>query len=424
MSTTPAGHSLATDKAPSVMLPLRYMAVAVVDLAFLATLLVFLASDLVGAYFTPHVLAFTHLATLGWISMTMMGALYQLVPVALGVRIFSEKIAELQFWIFGAGVAALALGFWYWNILTLIVAGTLLIVAVALFLFNMLRTLTRVTQWNISGLYIANALIYFGAVTVVGGMLILNKPLQFLATPEYAALAAHVHLAAVGWVTLTIAGASYRLIPMFGVVHDPSERAGRIALALINVGLIGLFFALWSDTGAFSVLACGAIVAIGIAVYIVDIVKILRARLRKHDIGMRHFEIALIYFVAASVYGIGAALNLWSFLPYGAAPMIYALLAFGGWITLTIMGMLHKIVPFLVWINKYSPRIGKERVPLLRDMFSERIGNFALGLFNIGLLAEVGAVIAQSAEIARVGAVVLATGVYLFAFNILSTLRK
>jgi len=40
--------------------------------------------DILASYhYGPHVLAVTHLFTLGWITTIIMGAMYQLVPVAL-----------------------------------------------------------------------------------------------------------------------------------------------------------------------------------------------------------------------------------------------------------------------------------------------------------------------------------------------------
>ena len=42
------------------------------------------------------------------------------------------------------------------------------------------------------------------------------------------------------------------------------------------------------------------------------------------------------------------------------AALAYAVVAFGGWISLTIVGMMLKIVPFLVWYRTYAPRAGRE----------------------------------------------------------------
>src|SRR4029450_2991529 len=53
-----------------------------------------LAPELSGHYYHPQVLALTHTITLGWITMAIMGAPYQLVPVVLERPIWSERIAR------------------------------------------------------------------------------------------------------------------------------------------------------------------------------------------------------------------------------------------------------------------------------------------------------------------------------------------
>jgi hypothetical protein len=40
----------------------------------------------------------------------------------------------------------------------------------------------------------------------------------------------------------------------------------------------------------------------------------------------------------------------------------------GGWASLTIAGMILKIVPFLVWYRAYGPHVGRARVPTLASL--------------------------------------------------------
>jgi hypothetical protein len=49
---------------------------------------------------------------------------------------------------------------------------------------------------------------------------------------------------------------------------------------------------------------------------------------------------------------------------------VYGLLALLGLVGLAILGMLYKIVPFLVWFHSYSRQIGRAKVPALADMYS------------------------------------------------------
>src|SRR2546429_6280878 len=55
-----------------------------------------------GAYESFPVLAATHVATLGWATMTIMGAAMQMAPVLLGARVKGERTIPGQYALFTA----------------------------------------------------------------------------------------------------------------------------------------------------------------------------------------------------------------------------------------------------------------------------------------------------------------------------------
>ena len=50
-----------------------------------------------------------------------------------------------------------------------------------------------------------------------------------------------------------------------------------------------------------------------------------------------------------------------------------------------MLGYLYKIVPFLVWTHKYSEKVGKEKVPTLKEMMNEKLGVILYRLFTISI---------------------------------------
>jgi hypothetical protein len=50
---------------------------------------------------------------------------------------------------------------------------------------------------------------------------------------------------------------------------------------------------------------------------------------------------------------------------------LYGFLGFAGVISFAIIGMLYKILPFLVWFKSYSRQVGRAQVPSLSDLYSE-----------------------------------------------------
>ena len=63
--------------------PLPFLLAGVCGAALFGVLLPWVAPDAARAPDFPHVLALVHTATLGWLTMIIMGATYQLVPVIL-----------------------------------------------------------------------------------------------------------------------------------------------------------------------------------------------------------------------------------------------------------------------------------------------------------------------------------------------------
>jgi len=49
------------------------------------------------------------------------------------------------------------------------------------------------------------------------------------------------------------------------------------------------------------------------------------------------------------------------------------------WVTLTIFGGMYHIVPMLIWIEKYGGKIGKEKIPSVKEMYDEKHANNVFG---------------------------------------------
>ena len=92
---------------PSPTLPLAYFAAAHVCLALALAALAIEPEIAAVFYYHQKVLALVHLVTLGFISGSILGALYIVVPLAFGVPMRATRfdgVAWLSFW---AGVAGM-----------------------------------------------------------------------------------------------------------------------------------------------------------------------------------------------------------------------------------------------------------------------------------------------------------------------------
>src|SRR5690606_15071575 len=81
----PSGGMLAGRNAPALDLPARFVATGLAWLVVAASVMPWALPRLPGGFYHSTVLALVHTFALGFIGNIIVGAAYQLVPVALGV---------------------------------------------------------------------------------------------------------------------------------------------------------------------------------------------------------------------------------------------------------------------------------------------------------------------------------------------------
>ena len=89
---------------PSLWLPLRYLITGQVSLLLAIALALLRAEDLVDFYYQGHLLAITHLITLGWITTTIMGASFLVAPLIFSAPLYSERLGRWQFPLLAVGL--------------------------------------------------------------------------------------------------------------------------------------------------------------------------------------------------------------------------------------------------------------------------------------------------------------------------------
>ena len=97
---------------------------------------------------------------------------------------------------------------------------------------------------------------------------------------------------------------------------------------------------------------------------------------------------------------------------------VYGFLAFIGVVTFAILGMLYKIVPFLVWFASYSGAIGRGRVPSLTDLYSPALQSVGYWLFLAGVVGTAVATTLDHEVAVRSGCAVLLASVAVFVVNV------
>ena len=429
--------------APSVTLPLRFMVAGMLALFVGVSLLVLRPAMLATYHYNQYVIAATHLFVLGWICTIVMGAMYQLVPVALETKLYSEKLAAWQFAFHLVGFTGMVWMFWTWNMKQVGHFGSVLLVGVGLFVYNIARTLLRVLRWNVIATAVASALVWLSLAVSVGLTLAVGKcsyeaasgpasggPLgvflhglkaiaAFTARfDQIGAMHAHAHLGVVGVFIMLIVGISYKLVPMFTLSDIQSPRRARASVTLLNAGLLGVFVAILLRHPL--KFAFALLVVAGLACYGLEIVAILRARKRRSlDWGLKSFLTAISLLAPLSILALVLS---WPGLPLttltGRLENVYGFLGLAGVVSFAIMGMCYKIIPFLVWYGSYSTQIGLRKVPSLADLYSPGLQAAGYWAYLAGLAATTIAILLGNAAAVTGACVLLALSLATLALNV------
>lgn len=332
----------------------------------------------------PATLVLVHLVAIGWLSLTMCGALGQFIPVLTGKPLLSDRLSLPVLVLLVAGLIALVLGFLRldgrvrFELPFLSVAALLLSAGITLMISNFAYTLWRARPLGLSARFVAVGLATIGAAATFGTIfaLVLDQMIAgrvFLLT-HAGALPIHIIAGLGGWLTITAMGVSYRLLTMFMLAPDIDDARARLPLWCASGAL-----AVTVGGGLAAVLGGGALVAVlkaalilaiaALAMYGRDVLQLYRTRGRRAlELNSRMAGVALVNLaLSAMLWVVIAAIGRFS--EYIAA--VIFIFTFG-WLSGLMLAQMYKIIAFLTWLEVYGPVLGKTPTPRVQDLVAER----------------------------------------------------
>lgn len=336
-------------------------------------------ADPVASPRAPETLIAVHLIVIGWLSLMMLGALYQFVPVMTNSPLFSQRLPIIAFVAIVIGLAGMVAGFAALggadgvSLHCLPLGGALVLTGFVLGAFNIAATLWRAYPFPIQTTFVAIGL---GFLLLTGSLglcfalaLALPSPPALLVGLLHEGLAAHIAAGLGGWFTLTAMGVSYRLLSMFMLAPEEASGATYAALTLTPLGLLVAIMAVFFGMGDGIAGVIGAVMAAaGIGFYLFDIAKLYRIRKRRHLELNSIAAAAAIGCLAFTILAAAAAVVTDHFARYETA---LAYLFIFGWLSGLGLSQLYKIVPFMTWLEVFGKRLGKGPVPRVQDLVVE-----------------------------------------------------
>lgn len=374
--------SLSLEQAPPISIPLRFFFTAPM-FGMVAGMLVMVAgADMAVSRWTPAVLAFTHLLTLGFLSLVMVGAVIQMLPVLAGSPLpRAVPVGTLVHVTLTGGILLMVPGFLSPDPRFMILALSLLGTGCVLFLAAAGVALIRVRNASPTVKAMCLAVISLAVTLALGTLLGLGR--VGLASLGVSSALTDVHLTwgALGWMGLLLIGVAYQVVPMFQVTPEYPEWLRRFLAATLFAGLllwssifIGLSGTEFSSVPADLVLSLLLLEVAGFA--IATLVLQSRRQRKIYDPTLAFWRVGLISLVASALLG---AVAQWT--PSVGQSSWYPLVL--GWLVLVgagvslTNGMLYKIVPFLCWFHLQNRQIALQSfgatVPHMKGFVPDRL---------------------------------------------------
>lgn len=407
--------------APPFRLPGQHFAAALGFLALgAAGLFVAAPAAADGGFAALPVVGVVHLFTLGWITTSIMGALYQLLPVALGAPIRSETLGHAAFWLYVPGVLLLVGGLVLGRTLASVAGAAAVGTGLLVFLGNLAATLPSARKRDLTWWCLAGAGLFLLTSLVLGVLLAANLRWGVLGG-RFLVVGLHMHIAAAGWVLMTMIGVSDRLMPMFLLSHGAPELPGRLAAGLVAGGVI-LLAVIHHMVPLSWLPVAGLLLAAGAAAFLAQAVLHYRAS-RKPDLdpGMRLVAVSLVLLGAAVAMGPPAMVRGTADPRLAAA--YTAVLVLGG-LGLFVAGHYYRILPFLVWYHRFGPVAAERDVPRVTELFEHHLAAAATALLGLGAAGITAAIWAGTAAAARGGALLFAAGVAVLILQMWRVARR
>ena len=353
---------------PARWVPLLYFAFAHATLATAFALLAFRTSSLAGFFYHPRMLAVVHLVTLGWISASILGAVYVIGPLAFRMPLPARRGDYAAFAGFSIGVTGMSSHFWIDSPRGTAWAAGLVAAAMTHVAARGLAGLRRAPVPAEARLPMALAFLNMIAAAGLGLLAAVHKVAPVARVAQLDLVYAHAHLAALGWGAMMVVGAGYRMLPMILPAAMPRGRVAYASAVLLEAGVGGLVAGFL--TGGRGLWIAAPLTVAGLAAFLSRVVWMLRhrkpapAELRRPDWATAHALQAMICLLAACGLGLYLAVAERSEATL-ALSNVYGVLALVGFLSQIVVGVESRILPLFAWLWGFADRAHAEMPPSL-----------------------------------------------------------
>ncbi|MFN3404626.1 MAG: hypothetical protein ACK40G_11060 [Cytophagaceae bacterium] len=409
------GHKL-----PSMSLVIPYFVFSSISFLAAAILIYISSESFCIHYFHPKLLAITHMLVLGFITSVIFGALFQMFPVIFNITIKSELLGKLTFVCLSLGTCIMVYCFWIFKTGMLFqLGGGLVLLSFILFSINFFKSAESSGEASIESEFISSSVIWLLLTGLVGLLLVINFTYPFIHSSHLEILKIHAHFGIVGWILLLVMGVSAKLVPMFVIAKSQKPQLLRYTYYLVNIGLIFVSLTVYFELSAWLTLFFIIMIIGGILLFLTFIFQSFKTGVRKNlgpelRLTLISFYILIFCLPIALVF----PLKLFTNIQVMQLAVVYGLLILLGFSGALILGQSLKIFPFILWMHIHQRYSGKKKIPLPKELVSEKVTSVIMVLFLFGLAGLVIFVLAGKVAGIRLSSAALIVSALLYNLNI------
>ena len=376
---------LSLQQTPPFSVPARFFLSAPLFSIAAALILMWNGPEMFSSRWTPVLLAVTHLLTLGFLAMSMTGAIQQLLPVLMGVSIpWANRFSSIVHATLFTGCVSLALAWLgHFQGLFLLAIG-LLGFSLSLFVVVTIERLARSNSTHATRITMLLALIALAVTAALGMRMVAAYGWSEVSLARHY-VDLHIGWGILGWVMILVMAVAYQVIPMFQITEEypPWHRRWLgpvlfIALALLSLG--------HADSLAGLKIVAKMTLLFGLTIFSVSSLIVLYRRRRKLPDVTLNF-----WYLAFSCLLLTALLWLIDSVTEVTIPStVIGIIIITGFAMSAVNGMMYKIIPFIIWLhlNIYRTDTGlpQKLVPNMRQIMPEYYNRLQLRLHVLSLI--------------------------------------
>ena len=373
-----------------------------------ATLILFFDPALLMSRFSLETITVTHLFTIGFIAMVMLGALQQMLPVLAGVTLpKASLVATTSHILISLGLVLMSIGLLQ-SIKAIIFMATLSLGLGFLILLGAIVLAIRKVEFLTPTIRGMRWAIGFAFIVVMIGMHLLSSyGTGVMGTTHLSFANMHAAFAIFGFAGILIIGVAFQVIPMFYVTPAFHENYQKYLVLAVVATLV--FWALLSFLAVDLAWIAKTILVALFALFGYLIIEKMNQRKRPiTDITVYYWRLSGAMAILGSLLWLSSG-----FIEEDVLSFVGVIIG-GGFLMSVMSGMLYKIIPFLVWFHLNG--MGYMSIPSMGEMVHKKMALAQFVLFVVTLVLFTLAFLLPI--MMKVGAVTLFVSMVLLEINL------